>query len=967
MPIQTRIGLLVLLMLFSYTGNAQKLFTRNHTTEDGLPSNELYSVKIDKRGNVWFGSDGGAIRYDGYDFKIYDQSNSKFGYDFVNRFRMPDSIVLINGIRGVTAMTLDDEILCSTHLDEIQDKLHNVLKRYSKFQVISFAYNVNIERAFIGTNHGLYSLSFSKDSLWLTAPEEYEDIADPVFYKDTINFLKQDVQLIFKGKHYSLSNKIKEQIEIRYGTTHTYFYEENGRSFFTYENLLLEVKDNHIELVHNFHLKITSVLIDHLGRVWITAPDKGVLCYDNLSFQNLEVLLDSERPTCIVQDHELAYWVTTLDNGAFYIPSMFAKTIKIDRNCRAFGQYKDKCYVVTSNTKIYEVMNDSLHLFKDYQGELRSLFFDINKRLLVGFKGSSDVHGTVMDFQIDKNLGFGAGRVSFVDNNNQIFYGNASGINSQDPVGKSVFSSKNLGLTADVTHAKYIEDIIWLSGRGGLYWIDLKDSTFDRHGNPMLDQYISRFDIWNDIVVAGWQREGIVIAKGSQINESFLINERQGMFGQLFNSIRIENGRLLWVCTNKGLFKITDWQDQKKIKVQRISKNEGLLSDQVYDVIRKKDKVRCLTSKGITDFAIHASPSYSDPLLYLDSIQVNDQVRSMDDLSDLNFDENAIRLNFHAISFKNQSKILYHYRFPNVDTSWATTSDRFVMFSALSAGKYEIELRASDPFEQFYSDVKIITFHISDPFWKKGWFIFLVISFVISMLFLGFSIRLQTIKRRQILLQELTEVKQQSLSSQMNPHFIFNSLNSIQRYILQNDRKTSNKYLAKFSQLMRLVLGNSTKTLISLEDELTALQIYLELECLRFKEKMEFEIHRGGVPAADLKIPPLLLQPFVENAVWHGLMHKTEKGKITVTILTENEYYVCIIEDNGVGRKKAMEIKSKDLIAHNSQGMDITSKRIELANQLFNRNLNYVIEDVVDENKEPKGTKVILKIPYQNL
>jgi len=210
----------------------------------------------------------------------------------------------------------------------------------------------------------------------------------------------------------------------------------------------------------------------------------------------------------------------------------------------------------------------------------------------------------------------------------------------------------------------------------------------------------------------------------------------------------------------------------------------------------------------------------------------------------------------------------------------------------------------------------------------------------------------------------------QALRAQMNPHFIFNCLSSINRFIFKNDNKLASDYLTRFSRLIRMVLMNSSRKLITLEDELEMLRLYLDLERLRFKDAFDYSITTTNiVDAGAIFIPPLLLQPFCENAVWHGLMHKESKGHLNITISEviseEDKVLHCVIEDDGIGREKAAEFKSKSAETEKSMGLKITTERLALLNHENNFSTFYEIEDKLNENNEVEGTRVKLKIRYK--
>ncbi len=223
--------------------------------------------------------------------------------------------------------------------------------------------------------------------------------------------------------------------------------------------------------------------------------------------------------------------------------------------------------------------------------------------------------------------------------------------------------------------------------------------------------------------------------------------------------------------------------------------------------------------------------------------------------------------------------------------------------------------------------------------------------------------QLESEKQHAELQQKASELEMQALRTQMNPHFIFNCLSSINRFILKNEVEAASDYLTRFSRLIRMVLINSQQSLISLEDELEMLRLYLDMERLRFKNAFDYNItFTNRVDAGAVYIPPLLLQPFCENAIWHGLMHKEEKGHLSISLSMEKSLLHCHIVDDGVGRNKAEEMKSKSVEKEKSLGLKITTERLALLNGEKGVSTFYEIGDVLNEEGMITGTKVDLSI-----
>ena len=238
-----------------------------------------------------------------------------------------------------------------------------------------------------------------------------------------------------------------------------------------------------------------------------------------------------------------------------------------------------------------------------------------------------------------------------------------------------------------------------------------------------------------------------------------------------------------------------------------------------------------------------------------------------------------------------------------------------------------------------------------------------VLSLAIGILLFSRS-KINSKRRLSEMNQKIAEITQANLRQQMNPHFIFNTLNSIQYYMYQHDKLATNNYLTKFSSLMRKVLENSQHTSIPLRDELEALNLYLELEMIRFKDKFDYEIKIDEeIDPLLYKVPTMLIQPYVENSISHGLMPNEGKGMVKINLKLENIYISCTIEDNGIGREAAQENKRKSENNHNSLGTQIVTSRLDLVNALYGTSLKTIYTDLKNINGEPEGTRVEIQIP----
>ena len=373
-------------------------------------------------------------------------------------------------------------------------------------------------------------------------------------------------------------------------------------------------------------------------------------------------------------------------------------------------------------------------------------------------------------------------------------------------------------------------------------------------------------------------------------------------------------------------------------------------------------------------------PKRSLPI-YFTSLTVFDKdetARLTDSTMQLSYKENFFSLKFSAVNFEGNTQ--YRYKLEGVDRDWVKIGNRNIAYyTDLQNGTYTFRVRASVGIESDDDIEKTLQIVITPPFWKTVWFRFLIMAVLLSSVFWLYKNHIRQIKFQAEIKQKEAETAQlraefqqktaetelSALRAQMNPHFIFNCLNSLNLYILENHIDLASDYLQRFSKLIRLVLENSRLERIPLSNEVEALQLYMLLEGMRFKEKLRFKLHID--PKIDIEmttIPPLLLQPFLENAIWHGLMHKLEGGTIWLNITqpTDSVIHAEII-DNGIGRAASAQIKSKSATRQKSFGMKVTSERIEAINQIYHTATKVDVIDLFDKNGLANGTKVVVEIP----
>ncbi len=334
------------------------------------------------------------------------------------------------------------------------------------------------------------------------------------------------------------------------------------------------------------------------------------------------------------------------------------------------------------------------------------------------------------------------------------------------------------------------------------------------------------------------------------------------------------------------------------------------------------------------------------------------------------YQENTLSFHFAALDFRNPNGAHLSYFLEGEDHDWvhlSQTGPGLARYANLKAGHYTFRVR-SNPAKaigQSLSHELAITIQITPPFWQRLWFIVLIGILLALIIYSLLRYRINLIREKAEFKTRIAENKLTALRAQMNPHFIFNSLNSINNFILGNNAEFASQYLSKFAGLIRMIFDLSQHASISLEEELEMLKLYLEVESMRFREPFQYSINLADdIDSFEIQIPTMILQPFVENAIKHGISHKEKgKGEIQINIFSNEKFMVCVIQDNGVGRKKSAEINQQKGRKHNSRGIDITRERLQTLQNQGQLAYQIKIEDLKNEQGQASGTRVEILFP----
>lgn len=341
-----------------------------------------------------------------------------------------------------------------------------------------------------------------------------------------------------------------------------------------------------------------------------------------------------------------------------------------------------------------------------------------------------------------------------------------------------------------------------------------------------------------------------------------------------------------------------------------------------------------------------------------------EQASNADPQATIAFNDLPLRVRFAAIAMSHPLDLRYHYRLLGLDSTWSALGiERSLHFATLAPGDYTLEVRTSLE-GQWMDNVQRIRITVRAPWYRTPAVMVAGALLILVLVVLLVRWRITVVQRRATFQRRLAEVEMQALRAQMNPHFLFNSLNSIKYYALTKDPRSTADYLGKFALLVRKVLQNSRAPMVPLREELDALRLYVEIEAMRLEDKFgwRFEVD----PRLDLdalRVPPMLLQPYVENAIWHGLMNREGHGELRMAMSLDDGHVRCVIEDDGVGRARAEEIKREQGPRERSFGMRITAERMELAAKAMGLDVTARVEDLRHADGGPSGTRVTVSIP----
>jgi signal transduction histidine kinase len=509
-----------------------------------------------------------------------------------------------------------------------------------------------------------------------------------------------------------------------------------------------------------------------------------------------------------------------------------------------------------------------------------------------------------------------------------------------------------------------ISNRIWLGSVDGLF--EFRDSMLiSQNGHAAFQDRVEALgELSDSSLVIGIKGRGVYFWNPNETEPYLSLDKTNGLTSNLVENIFVDDEENVWVGTPFGLNKISINTDSSaelsNFEIKHFTTNHGLPSNEINMVRKFNDKLWVATSRGLINL-IEQPESKISPQPIIQDIYLNGKRYSPEESIEIHFGNNNLAIEYVTLNYGlGRDNIPYRFQLlPSQSSDWTLTKNRTINFSSLTNGQYTFNVQSQNE-DGYWSDSTQYDFVVLAPFWKRWWFILLSILGLIGLFILVYKYRVRQVRHEANIQKKMNELERSALRSQMNPHFIFNALNAIQNYINIGDKLSANRYLSRFARLIRTALNHSRVTKIALEDEISTLENYLELEQMRFSGEFEYEISvADDIEPFAVEIPSMLIQPFIENSIVHGLSTKEGKGKISIDFRKSDNKLFVTIEDNGIGINQSLKQKKSSL--HKSVGMTITKQRLEILNG--KKSMPYLqIKELKNEEGKVAGTSVKLEI-----
>lgn len=983
--------LLPIFLFLSVCLNAQPIryAWRNFTTNDGLPSPEVYTVIQDSKGFLWFGTDNGVSRYDGYAFQNFGAKEGLTD-NVINCIQEDVAGRLWLGSMWGKVFYVEHDTIHAfkyNHLIEAYQKSYYLIAGISRFEkqkdteggLLIGLTNVGILKIYdngqselIATPKAPALLVFASNKKNIVVSQtmlngvalpNQPDLIRPVFMCDGQKLIEQGTFKV-NSLHDVVNNARLKII---------------GKSTYLYTNNGIHLRNGHESFSDRpYDRPIYDVLTDEDGLIWTAEGlNGGVKAFTNaeaIGQSSPQIVLEGVSAVSFLRDHDGGYWITTLDQGVFYLRD---KRITIfNKENTAFP------FDVLSSVETYAPSK----VFVGFsQGEVGMFDKTTNTYQSIARLSKENIYDMKWDAQRSQ-LWFGgylvrkwqSGQLKTLEfTNNEAVLGVKKMALRYQKDALWVICARGLQEVRDLTaHRRLGKDLanakdrlfsvfedrqqrVWVGKQDGLYRYenDSLVAVLPLINTALTVRVEDIAELPNGSLVFATKGNGLVIWDGQK---AVNIRKSDGLQTDMIENVATDAHGNIWVGTLAGLHKLTP-QTNGQWSVQPITMFQGLPSNEINDIAPNTEGgIFVATPKGLV-FYDDKPNNASLKTPFLDYFIASNNRRNLAESNVFAARENDIEIAWHCINFPMLGKILYRFRM-NTDDDWRYTYNKNIQSASLSQGDYVFEVQAQNE-AGLWSDSLTIPFTVLPYWFETWWFRTLFVVSVGAGVYLYYQKRLQRLQKEHALALHINDLERSALATQMNPHFIFNCLNSIQLLIQRGEKNEAMSYLSRFARMVRFTLESTRRGRVTIDEEVDALKHYLTLEKLRFKEDLAFNLTVDpSVNSMNTEIPAMLIQPFVENALKHGFESMTKKAEIKVHFTAKDDFLTVEIKDNGKGI--SLVESSSDLVGTREKtgvGIELSRQRLALHNERDTPD-DLKIASIINDKDEVLGTLVSLNI-----
>ncbi|MCH2223894.1 MAG: histidine kinase [Crocinitomicaceae bacterium] len=905
----------------------------------GMPSNEVYHVVQDQNNYLWFATDNGIVKYDGTKLKVYT-ANDGLPENVVFRF-YPQKDGRIYG------ETIGNKYFYIENDSIVPFKYSNIIQaKFSRYRMYSFYIDSSENYHFGGkavelvlSNQGeiLYECTpvFDSEVVYILNLKEQDDY---VFTSVSYESQGGD-RIVHRDRNEVYENVVRGKLYNLYGERSATKV-NNKVVAVTYGDRAIVLKEGRIiqELC-----KGQEVLdIQKVGRrIWVSTAREGAVSYDILgdSLTNKKKYLNGLSITSVLEDHEGGLWFTTREEGVVHMHQFEVSRYyrsNIASNISAFYKNDKYCLIGYENGQMVDAHAGKVVLkitkyFRDILPWSEGVIFPLigtERQILYSLRDQKEIPF------LDKNDSLHSfpvsGQYYLLGDRNIVHYSYCVGsVNKETNEFTKLFSDHEI--KESIQKIVVVGNLIWAVTKKSLLQLNIRSRSIELKlpisATPVM---IKRYG--KTCMIACRNGDVYVLEGDKLVKQEFLeINKDSRLY-----DIELYGDQLI-VAGNTGIKKY-----KLHARLNKWIRTSFFGLNGVVKIYNYGDELFYMTKKEVyLDRNVNAKPII--PIVRLKRVKVNDAIVPLDEKACFSYDRNNVSFDLNSISF-GADFLQYRFKLKGRDEKYRFTSDHKLTYSALLPGEYEL-LVSSTTNGLDYSAVKHFTFVIEPPFWKTTWFMVLVVLSLIISVILLYRNQMKKYKAKHLMRETINELKSKALAAQLNPHLIFNVMNSIQATIAEQETEKANIYLSRFAQFMRMTLNVSKQISISFRKEMNLTEQYIELEMLRFPSGLEINIDLDE-KCFNWEVPPLILQPYIENAIKHGIMPvEMDDGQIEISAQEESGCFTIQIIDNGIGLDENESFKEGD-------GMRISRERIQLLNA----------NNTVEVLKREKGTMIQIQL-----